>query len=578
VRFGVLGPLAVWTEDGLPVHVPEAKVRALLAHLLLAEGRPVPADRLIEGLWGDRLPRNPAAALQTRISQLRRALEAGEPGGRNLVVRQPPGYLLAVSPDAVDAGTFRALAAHARETDGPRDRTALLADALGLWRGPAYADVADEDFARTAIVRLEDERVTALEAHAQARLDLGEHDTLAGELSALLAHHPLCERLHAAHLRALYLAGRQSEALTAYERLRARLADELGVDPGPEVRAQYEAILRQHDSAPITVAPITVDPPTARPPAAVAPLVGRADAVAGVRALLASARLVTLTGPGGVGKTSLALEAARAFGAEDVGYVDLAAPDRSSATPETVSGLIARARAAGPSLLLLDTFEHVVEAVAEVTEGLLRAEPGLRVLATGREPLGVPGERLWRVPPLATPPPGAPLDELPSYDSVKLFTDLALPDFRLGPDNAAAVAAICRRLDGLPLALELAAARVRTLGAAELAARLDADPFAVLTTGRRGGPARQRTLRATLEWSWALLSPPERAVLRLLGEGDDGHALADVEKIAAEEGLDTALDALSRLVDRSLVLLEDGTDGPRYRLSETVRAYLSEHG
>jgi predicted ATPase len=161
---------------------------------------------------------------------------------------------------------------------------------------------------------------------------------------------------------------------------------------------------------------------------------------------------------------------------------------------------------------------------------------------------------------------------------VNSFTDLALPDFRLGPDNAAAVAAICRRLDGLPLALELAAARVRTLGAAELAARLDADPFAVLTTGRRGGPARQRTLRATLEWSWALLSPPERAVLRLLGEGDDGHALADVEKIAAEEGLDTALDALSRLVDRSLVLLEDGTDGPRYRLSETVRAYLSEHG
>ncbi|MGW0185974.1 AfsR/SARP family transcriptional regulator [Streptomyces sp. NPDC003362] len=575
MRFGVLGPLAVWTEDGLPVHVPEAKVRALLAHLLLAEGRPVPADRLIEGLWGDRLPRNPAAALQTRVSQLRRALEAGEPGGRNLVVRQPPGYLLAVSPDSVDAGTFRALAARAREAGGPRDRTALLADALGLWRGPAYADVSDEDFARTAIVRLEDERVTALEAHAQARLDLGEHDTLAGELSALLAHHPLCERLHAAHLRALYLAGRQSEALAAYERLRARLAGELGVDPGPEVRAQYEAILRQHDSAPGTVAP-----PAAPLPAVVAPLVGRADAVAGVRSLLASARLVTLTGPGGVGKTSLALEVVRAFGAEDVGYVDLAGPDPSSATPESVSALIARARAARPALLLLDTCEHVVEAVAEVTEGLLRAEPGLRVLATGREPLGVPGERVWTVPPLSTPPPRTPLAELPSYDAVKLFTDLAPTGFRLGPGNASAVAAICRRLDGLPLALELAAARLRALGAAELAARLDADLFAVLTaTVRRAGPARQRTLRATLEWSWALLSPPERAVLRLLGGGDDGHALADVEKTAAEEGLlDSVLDALSRLVDRSLVLLEDGADGPRYRLPETVGAYLRETG
>lgn len=569
----MLGPLAVWTEDGLPVHVPEAKVRALLAHLLLAEGRPVPADRLIEGLWGDRLPRNPAAALQTRVSQLRRALEAGEPGGRNLVVRQPPGYLLAVSPDSVDAGTFRALAARAREADGPRDRTTLLADALGLWRGPAYADVTDQDFARTAIVRLEDERVTALEAHAQARLDLGEHDTLAGELSALLAHHPLCERLHAAHLRALYLAGRQSEALTAYERLRARLADELGVDPGPEVRAQYEAILRQQDSAPSPVAPAA-----APLPAVVAPLVGRADALAEVRTLLASARLVTLTGPGGVGKTGLALEVVRGLG-EDVGYVDLAGLERSSATPETVSALVARAtRDARPSLLLLDTCEHVVEAVAEATEGLLRAEPGLRVLATGREPLGVPGERVWTVPPLTTPPPRTPLDELPSYDAVRLFTDLAPTGFRLDSGNAAAVAAICRRLDGLPLALELAAARMRALGAAELAARLDAGLFAVLTADRRGGPARHRTLRASMEWGWALLSPPERAVLRLLAGRDGGCPLTEVEKIAAEDGVDPVLPPLSRLVDRSLVVMADGADGPRYHLPETVRAYASAHG
>ncbi|MET0134403.1 MAG: BTAD domain-containing putative transcriptional regulator [Kibdelosporangium sp.] len=548
MRFGVLGPLAVRTEDGRPVPIPEAKVRALLAHLLSHEGRPVPADRLIDDLWGRQLPRNPAGTLQTRVSQLRRALEAAEPGGRELVVRHPPGYVLAIAPDAVDSGRFRAQVAQARATDDPRARAELLSDALALWRGPAYADFADQEFARSAAVRLDEERVTALGEHAQALMDLGEHHTLASDLGDLVSRHPLCERIHAAHLRALYREGRQSEALAAYTQLRARLADELGVDPGPELTTLYEAILRQD---PLLRAAAR---PPSNLPAALTPLIGRADAVNQVRTLLQSGRLLTLTGPGGVGKTGLAVQAARqAVVADGAWLVDFAELDRGCATPEVVAELVSGVvqRVSGQMLLIFDNCEHVVEPVATVTEALLRATPGLRILATSQEPLAIAGERLWPVPPLDT------------SSAVRLFVEratAAAPDFRLGRDNAEAVATICRRLDGIPLALELAAVRVRTLGVHELAAGL-ADRFAVLSTGRRGGPARQRTLRATLDWSWELLSPAEQTALRRLAVHEDGFSLA------AADGF---VDALARLVDRSLVAV---TDGPRYRLWESVRAY-----
>jgi DNA-binding SARP family transcriptional activator len=231
VRFGVLGPLAAWTSDARPVRVPEVKVRALLAQLAIDAGRVVPADRLIDRLWGDRLPANPAGALQTRVSQLRAALDDAEPGARRLVVSRPPGYLLDVTPDAVDAGRFEALLA---ETTGdPRARVALLDDALALWRGPVLADFADEEFAREVTVRLEELRLTAWERRAEARLEFGEPGVLADELGELVARHPLRERLRAAHLRALYQAGRQSEALVGYQDVRTRLIAELGVEPGP---------------------------------------------------------------------------------------------------------------------------------------------------------------------------------------------------------------------------------------------------------------------------------------------------------------------------------------------------------
>ncbi|MFL6074847.1 MAG: AfsR/SARP family transcriptional regulator [Mycobacteriales bacterium] len=589
MRFGVLGPVAVWTSGGDPVRVRERKVRALLADLLVHAGRPVPASRLIDDIWGEELPGNPTNTLQIRVSQLRRALEAAEPGGRALVVSQPPGYLLRAEPDAVDADRFRALATRARATADPRARAALLADALALWRGPAYADVADLPFATAAILRLDEERLVALEEHAEARLELGEHHQLVGELADLVARHPLRQRLRAVHLRALARAGRPGEALASYADLRGRLADELGLDPSAELAALHQAILRQDAdlAAGTGAAPV----PAGALPAPLTELIGREGAVRRLRARLESARLVTLTGPGGVGKTRLAVETAREHGDEDgdAFFAELTALDRASAAD--VAGVVATALglpAGGPEvlagavrdrrlLLVLDNCEHVVEAAAEFSDRLLRAAPRLRVLATSREPLGVFGEQVWAVPPLELPEPDADPEVAEKATAVRLFVARAAaadPGFALTAGNAGAVVAICRRLDGIPLALELAATRIRGLGVHDLAARLD-DRFRLLAGGGRGAPARQRTLQAVIDWSWELLTEPERAVLRRLAVAADGCTLRAAEAVCAggEVATGDVPDLLARLVDRSLAVRADGTAGARYRLLETVRAY-----
>jgi len=334
MRFEVLGPVTVRTEDGSPVAVPGAKVRALLADLLVHHGRPVPVDRLVDDLWGDTPPGNPANTLQTKVSLLRRVLDRAEEGARALVAYGPAGYALRVPDEAVDSGRFAALTARARRESDPRARASLLADALRLWRGGAFADVRDAPFARAAIARLEEQRLTALEELAELRLETGEHVLPADELGDAVADHPLRERLRAAHMLALYRAGRQNEALDAYADIRRRLAEELGVDPGARLTALHQAILRQDPdlapaapaaaTSPVTAvgpagtdAPVGTGAPDAagvRPrtnlPAPVSSLVGRREAVARVCALVAAGRLVTLTGPGGVGKTRLALEAA----------------------------------------------------------------------------------------------------------------------------------------------------------------------------------------------------------------------------------------------------------------------------
>ncbi|MFE2855457.1 BTAD domain-containing putative transcriptional regulator [Streptomyces lavendulae] len=639
MRFEVLGPVTVRTDGGSVARVPEAKVRTLLAALLVRRGRPVPVDRLVDDLWGDTPPADPVNSLQTKVSQLRRALAGAEEGGRALVAHGPAGYTLDVPAPAVDADVFAGLVARARREQHAAERAALLTRALGLWRGSAYADLADADFVRAEAAGLEEQRVTAHEELAEARLELGEHAELADGLTELVARHPLRQRLRAAQMRALYGAGRQSEALAVHGEVRERFAQDLGIDPGPELDALYGAILRQDPALTVRRPPDAADPgalparaapakthapPAGRPAAGAVPtpvgsLVGREDAVARVCAAVLAGRLVTLTGPGGVGKTRLALAvAARLAGdpgrhrepradadregpyRDGIRFVELAgvrtgvaaavaaalgeredvagggpggrpADDREEAVAGWLAGLLAPRR----MLLVLDNCEHVVDEVAALVSRLLRDAPGVRVLATGQEPLAVAGEVLEPVAPLSGP------------EAVRLFAEraaAAVPGFAVTGGNEEAVTLICRRLDGIPLALELAATRVRALGVHALADRLH-DRFRLLNQARRDAPARQRTLRAMIDWSWGLLSPAEATVLRRLTVFSGGFTLESAEEVCAGGGTarEDVLDVVARLVDCSLVTVSYGTAGdragspaPRYRTLESVTAYGRE--
>ncbi|GIG68195.1 BTAD domain-containing putative transcriptional regulator [Phytomonospora endophytica] len=575
MQFGVLGPVIAVTDSGDPVVVPGAKVRMLLADLLANRNRVVSADRLIDDLWGEDAPANPAGALQVRVSQLRKALNDAEPGARDLLESRPPGYVLHAKD--VDADRFTDLAA---ASDVRR-----LTEALTLWRGEAYADVADEDFARAEAVRLAEGRLTAHERLAEARLALGEHDRVAADLADLVARHPLREGLRALQVRALYAAGRQSEALESYGDLRERLADELGLDPGPELVALYRRILEQDAglSAPPRAAIVRNSLP-----ARLDELVGRAEALAELRGLIPERRLVTLIGPGGVGKTRLATEAAREQEPPDGTHLVELAPlpagddgvaerildalelqeaSGSAAAPEERLSTALRERRL---LLVLDNCEHVIEAAAEVVARLLRDAPGVTVLATSREALGLAGETLWEVPPLAVPTDGDDLDAVRRSAAARLFAARAAAQqrgFRLDEKTAPAVAKLCFRLDGLPLALELAATRVRSLGVQGVVDRLD-DRFALLATRQRDVPPRQRTLTAVIEWSWDLLDDTDRAVLARLAVFRDGCTAEAAERVCGAD-----LDVLARLVDRSLVVSDETSEGVRFRLLESVAAF-----
>ncbi|MFF5235205.1 BTAD domain-containing putative transcriptional regulator [Dactylosporangium sp. NPDC000521] len=607
MQFGVLGPVAVWTDDGQPVAVPGLKVRALLAALLLEAGRPVTGDRLVESLWGDHPPGNAPAALSAKVSQLRRVLEDAEPGARRLVRSPPPGYTLHVDADALDAYRFAELTAAAHAAADASERAALLADALALWRGPAVADFRDEDFTRAATARLEEQRLVAREDLAEARLAIAEHDAAAGDLAQLVVENPLRERALALHMLALYRAGRQAEALDGYSRLRAQLQDELGLKPSVEIAELHLAILKQDPalSAPARNLRPVGSRPTTNLPSAVTDLIGRAAAVEALRALVRGHRLVSLTGSGGVGKTRLAIEVARDLGAEfrdGVWLVELAGhgpADPPELLANVVLGVLDVHDSAGTGapqsaierlttvlrdrllLLVLDNCEHLIDEVAELAARLLAAVPGVRLLTTSREPLGLPGEAVWPVPPLDVPV-GATPDAVARAGAGQLFVARAAAaahGFVLTPGNAAGVALLCRRLDGIPLALELAATRVRALGVEGLVAGLD-DRFRLLATGHRGAPPRQQTLLAMIDWSWQLLTGPEQLVLRRLAVHADGCSREAAVAVCAEGELAGAavLDVIGRLVDRSLVTVVEVADGggPRYRLLESVAAFGAE--
>jgi predicted ATPase/DNA-binding SARP family transcriptional activator len=614
MEFGILGPLEV-RHAGDPVRVPGAKERALLADLLVHAGRVVAADRLIEDLWGDDLPGNPANTLQGRVSALRRALG---PAGAGLVVTRPPGYAVEAGPEQVDAGRFERLVAEAEAAapaEPPR-ATRLLAEALGLWRGAALAEFADRPWAQAEAARLEELRLAATEALVELRLAAGGHAGLVGELEALVAANPTRERPRGQLMVALYRSGRQADALRVYSETRAVLAEELGIDPSPELQRLHQAILVQ-DPALEAAAP-NRDQLRHTLPERLTSLVGRDQELRELAKLVELHRLVTVVGPGGAGKTSVAVELARRLvggHADGVWLVELAGLRDPALVDEVVATALGlseeaaepgapppapAARLAGfvrdkALLLVLDNCEHLIGACAELVQELLRAGPGVRVLATSREVLGVPGEAVWPVPPLAVPEAD---DEVPAdlaltgseadrpapevlagYDAVRLFIERAAtadPGFALDATTAPVVAELCRRLDGLPLAIELAAARVRALPVAEIAARLE-DRFRLLAGGGRALDPRQQTLRATVDWSWELLEEPDRRLLRRLSVFAGGWTVAAAEAVCGGDRLEATdvLEGLFRLVDRSLIVAAGG-EPARFTMLESLRAYGAE--
>ena len=539
MEFRLLGPLEVVREDGAAVALGGRRPRALLARLLLSPNEVVPADRLVDAVWGEQPPATATSALHVHVHALRSAL------GADRIETRPPGYRLRVEPDELDVERFHALVA--------RGDAAALAEALSLWRGPALADLADEAFARADAARLDDARLAALEARIDADLEAGRHDVLTGELEGLAGTHPHRERFHAQRMIALYRAGRQADALAAYQDARSAL-DELGLEPSGDLRALEQRILRQDASLDV---PVTRAAPALRRPrpGPASTLIGRELELAAVSALLdrPDTRLVTLTGPGGTGKTRLALELvqARAGGGHAV-FVDLSSVSDAALVLPTIAHVLGADEAPGedpaetaaaalgepPPLLVLDNFEQVLDAAADVGR-LLDRVAGSKALVTSRAPLRITAEREYRVPPLPVPELGADsLTDVESSAAARLYVERArrsLPDFDVTEANAAAVARICRALDGLPLALELAAARVRSLGADGTAARLG-DRLGLLSRGARDLPERQRSLRAAIDWSVQLLDEQARSVLAALGAFSGGATLDAIEAVVGHRG------------------------------------------
>ncbi|MFJ9695026.1 AfsR/SARP family transcriptional regulator [Kitasatospora sp. NPDC101183] len=604
MHYGILGTTTAHHDDGTPVPLGGARLRALLCALALRQGRPVPADVLVDEVWEAEPPQDSSAALQTLVGRLRRTI------GREAVGSGPAGYWLTSS--ASDLADFQRLSGEGRRALDAGDH-ALAAErlraALALWRGPALADLPDRSGPAT---RLEAQREEARRHRITADLGLGRAGELVAELAELCDRRPSDEPLHLLMLRALHLSGRTAEALRHYERTRRALAEELGVDPGRQLQALYAELLSSaEEPAPGPVreerAPAAPAPP--KPPRTVGNLRGRLTSFVGreidlatVRDLLTDRRLVTLTGPGGSGKTSLSVETGRAeqpTGAwpDGVWIAELApleSPEAVAAAVVSALGLrevvlhtsvvseVIEKRPEDPvrrlvdhcgrrrMLLILDNCEHLIQAAAELVAVLLAECPGLAVLATSREPLGVPGETVL------------PVEPLPDTVALRLLTERAAaarPGFDPRADPQAC-AEICRRLDGLPLAIELAAARLRVMTARQIADRLDGR-FALLTAGSRTLLPRQQTLRAVVDWSWDLLGKRERAVLRRLSVFTGGWQLEDAEAVCADEAVVAAedvADVLLSLVDKSLLVadLDDGAGLPRYRMLETIHEYATE--
>ena len=565
------------------------RIRTLLALLAIQPGMAVGADRLIEELWAGEPPDGAEVTLRSYVSRLRTALgdDISIQGGER-------AYTVGIEPDRIDTHRFERLARSGlRSLERRRYRHAAeaLGGALTLWRGRPFADLPAEGTLRAEAVRLEELRAHVLESRIGAELELGRAADLVDELERLVAELPYRERLWAALMLALYRSGRQADALAAYHRARAALDDDLGLEPGPELRALEPAIL-QHDVAPPGG---SVGEHAHELPVPVSTFIGRQRDLDEVATLLGSARLVTLVGVGGVGKTRLGIEAARRVAldfADGAAFVDLStvthpghvvpAIASSLGVPERAGEALERSLSAylrdAHLLLVLDNCEHLRLACATSSTALLGASPGLRILATSREVLGAAGEVTYPVPPLDVPEPEASDETLRSSGSVSLLLARASATrhgLTVDPAALRTAARICRDLDGLPLAIELAAARTSALSLDDIAARLQ-DRFRFLVSWRRLTTARHRTLQEAMDWSYELLAPAERRLLASLSVFAGSFDRGAVAAVCLDGDDEAALQHIERLVEASLVVpVEVGSD-IRYRLLETVRQYAAQ--
>ena len=580
MQFRVLGPVEALL-DGEPAALGAPKQRALLALLLVNRGRVVSADQLVDGLWGEAPPASALQSLQVYVHGLRRALgtERIETAGR--------GYRAVVGEGELDLDRFESALTQGRtalEAGRASDAADDLRDALALWRGPALADLPEEarrgrrgGTARRA--PLDGVRAPVRRGACAAAATM----LVVPELERITAEHPYRERFLAQRLLALYRSGRQADALEVYRSARRVLAEELGLEPSPALQELEQAILRQEPSLAAPEAPKGSTRPLPVPPT---PLVGRRLELAAVSALFRDegARLVTLTGPGGTGKTRLGLAVAHALEPElrdGALFVSLASVSSHELLVPTIAealdvregsrslseGVIEHVRERR-LLLVLDNFEQLLAAAPFVGE-LLAAAPHVLVLATSRAPLRLAAEQEYPVPPFDTPAADLPFEALVQTDVLRLFTARARavdPSFELDTGSAPEVAKVCARLDGLPLAIELAAARSKLLAPREILERLEREPD-ILPGGPRDAPARQQTLAATIHWSFDLLGPEERVAFARLGVFSGGCTLE-----AAERVCDVTLDNLAALVENNLLRRRDS----RFTMLETVRHFAVE--
>ena len=570
VEVRLLGPLDVRVE-GHAVQFDGAKQRTLFTALALRAPEPISVDELVEAVWAGRPPGDGVQALQKQVSRLRHRLGESAP-----VHRGATGYALGVERGAIDSHRFEDLLERARAED-PDAASADLEAALELWRGPALADHRFDDFAQREIARLEELRMEAVEERMGAQLARGRDADLVGELRTLVAEHPLRERMRAHLMLALYRSGRQAEALEVMREGRRLLVDELGIEPGPELRRLEQAILA-HDPELAAEQPARASP--AALPAPADELIGRDAELAEIAGVLAEpgVRLLTLVGTGGVGKTRLALEAARRVagrygggavhvdldGLEDASLLASEAAAALGVVAATAEQLAERLDHGEPALLVLDGFERFLDDVGEVAR-LLAAVPSLTVLATSRAALRVTGEHAYSVQPLAPP------------SAVALFEARAGAARAGWEHDREVVDAICARLDGLPLAIELAADRIRLLSPQALLTRLERR-LDVLTQGGGDRPARHRSLRATLEWSWEVLDAAEQQLLCRLTVFEGGASLGAATAVCGDDG--RSIDPLvSTLLHKSSLLRTDPRHAEaRLAMLDTVREFVAERG